>query len=71
MDNPYLTYIDKVCTNCINKQCEKQFVFKEQGNMKTLKCINYIKPDNLQGYVKPLEREAKQLKSIMGFHQEY
>lgn len=71
MNDPYLTYIDKICTNCINKECNKQFVMTERNNMKTIKCINYIKPDNLQGYKEPLEREAKQLRSLMGFWQEY
>lgn len=71
MDNPYLTYIDKICTNCINKECNRQFVIKEQHNETTLKCINYMKPDNLQGYIKPLDRKADQLKSLMGFWQEY
>lgn len=71
MENPYSTYIDKICTNCINNECNKQFVVIEKDNMKTLKCINYIKPDNLKGYIKPLCREAKQLRSLMGFHQEY
>ena len=71
MNNPYLTYIDKICTNCINNNCDRQFVIIEKDNETTLKCINYMKPDNLQGYVKPLERYADQHKSLMGFWQEY
>jgi len=36
-----------------------------------MKCIDYIKRDDIQGYIKPEQREATQLKPLMGFKQEY
>lgn len=71
MDNPYLTYKEKVCINCINKQCNKQLVIREKNDTKTIKCLNYIKRDDIEPYKEPLRREARQLRSLMGFHQEY
>ena len=67
MDDPYLLYKEKICINCINSQCNKQFTIIENENTKTIKCLGYIKNNNITPYIEPIERTAEQLKPIMRF----
>lgn len=71
MNNPYSIYKDKICINCINKECSKQMFMIEENNINTIKCLNYIKKEGITGYEEPKGRTARQLKSLMGFTQEY
>lgn len=40
-------------------------------NMTQARCVDYIPKDDIEGYEKPLDRTAKQLKPLMGFTQIY
>lgn len=58
----------ELCETCKNKNCNKNLVITEQPHMRTIKCLDYEKDlDKIKGYKKPLERTAKQEKTVQGF----
>ena len=71
MNNPYSIYKEKICINCIQDNCNKQALVIEDNEIYSIKCLNYKKGNNIKGYEDPKGRTAKQLKSLMGFTQEY
>ena len=55
----------ELCKTCKKKKCNKNVVIMEQNNLKTIKCLEYEKDKNkTKGYKKPLERTAKQQKTV-------
>lgn len=59
-----------ICSNC-KGQCNKGIVIIESNGIKEARCWDYEKKKEVQGYVKPKERTAKQIKPLMRFTQEY
>lgn len=54
-----------LCKTCKKKKCNKNIVITEQNKLKTIKCLEYEKDQNkTKGYKKPLERTAKQQKTV-------
>lgn len=58
-----------ICSNC-KGQCNKGIVVVESDEIKEIKCWDYKKKNEVEGY-KKLERTAKQIKPLMRFTQEY
>lgn len=46
-------------------------VVTQYNEITSIKCCDYIKKEKIQGYVDFKGRTARQLKSLMGFTQEY
>ena len=59
-----------ICSNC-KGNCNKGIVLIEKNGEKQARCYDYEKKSELEGYVRPKTRYAKQHRSIMGFRQEY
>ena len=59
------------CVSIVNGDCDKGIVVIKERNMTTTKCVNYEKKQEFEGYKKPKERTARQLKALMNFTQEY
>lgn len=59
-----------ICSNC-KGQCDKGIVIVEYNGIIQARCIDYEKKNEVEGYVKPKERTAKQIKPLMRFTQEY
>ena len=59
------------CASIVNGDCDKGIVVIKQKNLTTIRCVNYEKKQMFEGYVKPEERTARQLKALMRFTQEY
>ena len=59
----------KLCKTCKKTLCEKNMEIVKQGNLVTIRCLDYEKDETkTQGYKKQLERTAKISKSIMGLY---
>lgn len=59
-------FVKNICPYCKGK-CEKGIVIVLD---RSARCVDYEKGE-VKGYERPLERTTKQIKSIMGFTQEY
>ena len=51
MDGNIKEYIQKVCSNCKNKNCERGIYVTKYDNMIITKCCDYIKKDNKRGSI--------------------
>lgn len=59
----------ELCKTCKKTLCEKNMEIVRQGNLVTIRCIDYEKDESkIKGYKKQLERTAKVNKSIMGLY---
>lgn len=59
----------KLCETCKNKECNKRIIVTEQNNLKTTKCLEYVKDKSkLKKYEKQLNRTATQLKPLMSLN---
>lgn len=59
----------ELCKTCKKTLCEKNMEIVKQGNLVTIRCLDYEKDENkIKGYKKPLERTAKFSKSVMGLY---
>ena len=66
-----LTYFkNNICANCKAK-CDNGIVIVNTGTETKAKCGNYERKDEKTNVEPPLERTAKQKKSLMGFRQNY
>lgn len=68
--NPYKEFAKEICPNC-KGECHKGIVVTYYEDMIQARCLDYIQKEEPEGYKKPLERTAKQQRSIMGFIQTY
>lgn len=59
-----------ICSNC-KGQCDKGIVVIEDKGLKELRCWDYEKRDEVEGYIRQESRTAKQIKPLMRFTQEY
>lgn len=46
MDGNIKEYIQKVCSNCKNENCERGIYVTKYDNMVITKCCDYIRKDN-------------------------
>lgn len=59
----------ELCDSCKKTLCDKNMEITRQGNIITIRCLEYEKDSSkIQGYKKQLERTAKISKSIMGLY---
>lgn len=65
------TMIKYLCSTCKGK-CKRTIVIAKKEDSIELKCYDYV-PDKskIEGYKRPLERTAKQRRSLMRFTQEF
>ena len=64
------TFIKYMCSNC-KGQCDKGIVLINNKGILEARCENYEKKNEVEGYIKPKGRTAKQIKPLMRFTQEY
>lgn len=64
------TFKKYICSNC-KGQCDKGIALISKNGIRELRCIDYEKKEEVKGYERPKGRTAKQIKSLMGFTQEY
>ena len=56
----------ELCDSCKKTLCEKNMEIVKQGNLVTIRCLNYEKDESkIRGYRKPLQRTAKQCDTVM------
>ena len=59
----------ELCDSCKKTLCDKNMEIIKEGNLVTIRCIDYEKDESkIQGHKKQLERTAKISKSIMGLY---
>ena len=59
-----------ICSNC-KGQCDRGIVIINSNGIKQARCVDYEKKNEVEGYKKPKERTAKQIKPLMRLTQEY
>lgn len=56
----------ELCKTCKKTLCEKKMEIIKQGNLVTIRCLDYQKdPSKIQGYKKQLNRTARQSDALM------
>lgn len=56
----------ELCDSCKKTLCEKNMEIIRQGNLVTIRCLEYEKdPSKIQGYKKQLNRRARQCDTLM------
>ena len=56
----------ELCDSCKRTLCEKNMEIIKEGNLVTIRCIDYEKDESkIQGYKKPLSRTARQCDTLM------
>ena len=56
----------ELCKTCKKTLCQKKIEITKQGNLVTIRCIEYEKdPSKIQGYKKQLNRTARQCDALM------
>ena len=56
----------ELCDSCKKTLCEKNMEIVKQGNLVTIRCIEYEKdPSKIQGYKRQLSRTARQCDALM------
>lgn len=56
----------ELCDSCKKTLCDKKMEITRQGNLVTIRCIDYEKDESkIQGYKKPLSRTARQCDTLM------
>ena len=56
----------ELCDSCKKTLCEKNMEIVKQGNLVTIRCLDYEKdPNKIQGYKKQLNRTARQCDMLM------
>lgn len=56
----------ELCKTCKKTLCQKKIEITKQGNLVTIRCIEYEKdPSKIQGYKKQLYRTARQGDTLM------
>lgn len=56
----------ELCKTCKKTLCQKKIEIIRQGNLVTIRCIEYEKdPSKIQGYKKQLNRTARQYNALM------
>lgn len=59
----------ELCDTCKKTLCEKNMEIVKQGNLVTIRCLDYEKDTSkIQGYRKPLQRTAKQGHTLMNLN---
>ena len=61
-----------ICSTCKSKICERGIVAVRYKDIRQIRCTDYEKDESkIKGYIRPKQRTANQLKSLMGFKQNY
>ena len=56
----------ELCKTCKKTLCEKKMEIIKQGNLVTIRCLDYQKDSSkIQGYKKQLNRTARQSDALM------
>ncbi len=56
----------ELCETCKKEKCNKSLIIIEEGNLKTIKCVEYEKDiSKIRGYEKLIKRSAKPKPVIM------
>ena len=56
----------ELCKTCKKTLCQKKIEIIKQGNLVTIRCIEYEKdPSKIHGYKKQLNRTARQENTLM------
>lgn len=56
----------ELCDSCKRTLCEKNMEIIKEGNLVTIRCIDYEKDESkIKGYKKPLNRTARQCNTLM------
>ena len=56
----------ELCDSCKKTLCDKNMEIIKEGNLVTIRCIDYEKDESkIQGYKKPLNRTARQENTLM------
>ena len=56
----------ELCKTCKKTLCDKKMEITRQGNLVTIRCIEYEKdPSKIHGYKRQLSRTAKQCDTLM------
>ena len=56
----------ELCDSCKKTLCQKKIEIIKQGNLVTIRCIEYEKdPSKIHGYKKQLNRTARQENTLM------
>ena len=56
----------ELCKTCKKTLCQKKMEITKQGNLVTIRCIEYEKdPSKIHGYKKQLNRTARQCDELM------
>lgn len=56
----------ELCKTCKKTLCEKNMEIVKQGNLVTIRCLDYQKDESkIQGYKKQLNRTARQCDALM------
>ena len=56
----------ELCKTCKKTLCQKKMEITKQGNLVTIRCIEYEKdPSKIHGYKKQLNRTARQENTLM------
>ena len=56
----------ELCKTCKKTLCQKKIEIIKQGNLVTIRCIEYEKdPSKIHGYKKQLNRTARQYNALM------
>ena len=56
----------ELCDSCKKTLCDKKMEITRQGNLVTIRYIDYEKDESkIQGYKKPLSRTARQCDTLM------
>ena len=59
----------ELCDTCKKTLCEKNMEIVKQGNLVTIRCLDYEKDTSkIQGYRKPLQRTARQGHTVMNLN---
>ena len=59
----------ELCDSCKKTLCEKNMEIVKQGNLVTIRCLNYEKDESkIQGYKRQLCRTAKQCNTLMNLN---
>lgn len=59
----------KLCDSCKKTLCDKKMEITRQGNLITIRCIEYEKDSSkIHGYKKQLNRTARQYHTLMNLN---
>lgn len=51
----------ELCETCKKEKCNKSLIIIEEGNLKTIKCVEYEKDiSKIRGYEKPIKKVQNQ-----------